>query len=155
MERTLRDASPDERRQAREAQSRPLLARLDVVRHELAARSLPKSPVGDALRYLDHQWLALQRYVADGDLIIDNNNAERQLRTVAVGRNNWLFAGSMDGAHRAALLYSLIQSCRLAGVPPFPYLRDVLVRVATHPHHAIHQLTPKGWAAAFGSTASA
>lgn len=151
-ERAVRDATPEDRRQAREAQSRPLLARLDAVRQDLGARTLPKSPLGDALRYLDRQWLALQRYVADGDLIIDNNNAERQLRTVAVGRNNWLFAGSMAGAHRAALLYSLIQSCRLAGVPPFPYMRDVLMRVASHPHHAIHQLTPKGWTAAFGST---
>ena len=60
-------------------------------------------------------------------------------------RKNWLFAGSLEGAHRAALLYSLIQSCRLIGVAPFPYLRDVLLRVATQPHHLIHQLTPKGW----------
>jgi transposase len=127
----------------------------DLIRHELTAQALPKSPLGEALRYLDRQWLALQRFLEDGDLIIDNNNAERQLRTVAVGRKNWLFAGSMAGAHRAALLYSLIQSCRLAGVPPFGYLRDVLLRVATHPQHAIHQLTPKGWAAAFATRAAA
>ncbi len=87
--------------------------------------------------------------------LLDNNNAERQLRTVAVGRKNWLFAGSMAGAHRAALLYSLTQSCRLASVPPFEYVRDVLRRVATHPHHAIAQLTPKGWAATFGTRAAA
>jgi transposase len=130
-------------------------ARLDATRHELTAHALPKSPLGEALRYLDRQWIALQRFLEDGTLIIDNNNAERQLRTVAVGRRNWLFAGSMAGAHRAALLYSLIQSCRLAGVPPFEYLRDVLPRVATHPHHAVRQLTPKGWAAAFGARAAA
>ncbi len=116
---------------------------------------MPKSPLGEALRYLDRQWLALQRLLDDGELIIDNNNAERQLRTVAVGRKNWLFAGSMAGAHRAALLYSLIQSCRLVGVPPFEYLRDVLLRVATDPHHGIGHLTPKGWAAAFGTRAAA
>ena len=56
---------------------------------------------------------------------------------VAVGRKNWLFAGSMAGAHRAALLYSLVQSCKLVDVPPFAYLKDVLVRVATHPHRDI------------------
>ena len=130
----------------------PLLAQLDTQRRALAAQVLPKSPVGDALRYLDRQWDVLQRYVRDGRLLI-NNNAERQLRTVAVGRKNWLFAGSLEGAHRAALLYSLIQSCRLLNVPPFPYLRDVLLRVATHPQPLIQQLTPKGWLATFGTPA--
>ena len=139
---------------ARQARSVPLLAKLDAVRQPLAAQVLPKAPLGDALRYLDRQWRALQRFTDDGRLLIDNNNAERQLRTVAVGRRNWLFAGSLQGAHRAALLYSLIQSCRLADVAPFPYLRDVLIRVATHPHQLIHQLTPKGWAATFGPTAA-
>lgn len=70
---------------------------------------------------------------------------------MAVGRRNWLFAGSMAGAHRAALLYSLVQSCKLVNVSPFTYLKDVLVRVATHPQSHIHQLTPKGWAQHFGA----
>jgi transposase len=155
VERAAGEASPEERKAIRQRDSGPLLARLDILRHELTAQALPKSPLGEALRYLDRQWLALRRFLEDGDLIIDNNNAERQLRTVAVGRKNWLFAGSMAGAHRAALLYSLIQSCRLAGVPPFEYLRDVLLRVATHPQHGIQQLTPKGWAAAFRARAAA
>jgi transposase len=142
--------APDARRALRQARAVPLLAQLDTQRRALAAQVLPKSPVGEALRYLDRQWGALQRYVTDGRLLIDNNNAERQLRTVAVGRKNWLFAGSLEGAHRAALLYSLLQSCRLIGVPPFPYLRDVLLRVASHPQAQIHQLTPKGWLATFG-----
>lgn len=90
--------------------------------------------------------------MADGQLLIDNNNAERQLRTVAVGRKNWLFAGSFEGARRAALLYSLIQSCRLIGVSPFVYLRDVLLRVASHPHRQLHELTPKGWKTTFGAS---
>jgi hypothetical protein len=78
------------------------------------------------------------------------------LRAVALGRKNWLFAGSLKGLSRAALLYSLAQSCRLVGVDPFAYFRDVLLRVATHPHSSIGQLTPKGWAATFGpSTAAA
>jgi len=72
---------------------------------------------------------------------------------VAVGRKNWLFAGSMAGAHRAAVLYSLIQSCKLAGVEPFAYLRDVLLRVATHPQARIADLTPKAWAKAHGTDA--
>jgi hypothetical protein len=154
VERAVADTSLAERLVRRQADACPLLARLDTLRHELMARTLPKSPLGDALRYLDRQWDALQRYTSDGRLHIDNNNAERQLRTVAVGRKNWLFCATLAGAHRAALMYSLIQSCRLANVPPFPYLRDVLLRVATHPQSQIHQLTPKGWAATFGPTAA-
>ena len=69
---------------------------------------------------------------------------------MAVGRKNWMFAGSMNGAHRAALLYSLVQSCRLAEIDPFAYIRDVLIRVATHPQSRIAELTPKGWLDAFG-----
>jgi len=151
VERDLADGSPDARRTARHERARPILVALDQARQTLAARVLPKSPLGDALRYLDQQWIALQRYVEDGRLIIDNNNAERQLRTVAVGRKNWLFAGSFEGARRAALLYSLMQSCRLVGVSPFVYIRDVLRRVATHPQSRIQELTPKGWQATFGS----
>ena len=116
---------------------------------------MPKSPLGDAVRYLTNQWAALQRFVDDGRLAIDNNRAENQLRVVAVGRKNWLFAGSFEGARRAALLYSLVQSCKLIDVPPFAYLKDVLLRVATHPQRLIDQLTPRGWAATFGPRASA
>ena len=107
------------------------------------------------MRYLTNQWAALQRFVEDGHLAIDNNRAENQLRVVALGRKNWLFAGSLEGARRAALLYSLVQSCSLVDVPPFDYLKDVLLRVATHPQHRIGQLTPKGWAATFGRRAAA
>lgn len=127
----------------------PLLAQLDAERARLAATVLPKSPLGDAVRYLTNQWTALQRFVHDGRVSADNNRAENQLRVVAVGRNNWLFAGSFEGARRAALLYSLAQGCKLAGVSPFAYFKDVLRRLPTHPHRLIDQLTPKGWATAF------
>jgi transposase len=116
--------------------------------HRLLSETvLPKSPLGDAVRYLTNQWAALQRFVQDGRLAIDNNRAENQLRVVAVGRKNWLFAGSFEGAKRTALLYSLIQSCTLIDVPPFDYLKDVLLRVTTHPHQRIGELTPRGLAA--------
>jgi transposase len=81
--------------------------------------------------------------------------AENQLRVVAVGRKNWLFAGSLEGARRAALLYSLVQSCKLVDVPPFHYLKDVLLRVATHPQRLVGQLTPQRWAETFGHRAAA
>ncbi len=133
VERAAAGLDPDMRRARRQDQSVPLLARIDVVRQDLARTVLPKSPLGDAVRDLTNQWTALQRFVDDGRLAIDNKRAENQLRVVAVGRKNWLFVGSLEGAHRAALLYSLVQSCKLVDVPPFEYLKDVLLRIATHP----------------------
>jgi len=147
VERAAADLDADARGALRREQAGPLLARIDTVCQGLARTVLPKSPLGDAVRYLTNQWAALQRYVEDGRLAIDNNRAENQLRVVAVGRKNWLFAGSLEGARRAALLYSLVQSCKLVHVTPFDYLKDVLLRVATHPHARIGELTPKGWAA--------
>ena len=155
VERMAAHVEADARQALRQEQSVPLLARIDAERQGLARTVLPKSPLGDAVRYLTNQWAALQRFVTDGRLGIDNNRAENQLRVVAVGRRNWLFAGSFEGARRAALLYSLVQSCKLVDVAPFPYLKDVLLRVATHPHCHIDQLTPKRWAETFGPQPSA
>ena len=132
----------------------PVLAKIDELRRQLQADVLPKSPLGDALRYLDNQWAPLQRFVEDGRLAIDNNRAENQLRIVAVGRKNWLFAGSLEGARWTAFLYSLVQSCRLVDLDPFLYFRDVLRRLPTHPHRLIAQLTPRGWTETFASATS-
>ena len=149
-ERAAAEMTADTRRVHRQTAAVPLLAKVAAERDQLAATVLPKSPLGEAVRYLTNQWDALQRFVDDGRLAIDNNRAENQLRVVALGRKNWLFAGSFEGARRAALLYSLVQSCTLAGVSPFEYLRDVLLRVATHRHRLIAQLTPQMWAETFG-----
>jgi transposase len=111
VEHAAADLDPQARRTLRQEQAIPLLAKIDAERQALARIVLPKSPLGEAVRYLTNQWAALQRYVEDGRLTIDNNRAENQLRLVAVGRKNWLFAGSFEGARRAALLYS---SCRAA-----------------------------------------
>jgi transposase len=150
VERAVADESADLRGGRRREQSVPILAAIRVERETLAATVLPKSPLGEAVRYLTNQWDALQRFVEDGRFRIDNNGAENQLRGVAIGRKNWLFAGSFEGAQRAALLYSLVQSCMLIDVSPFDYLKDVLLRVATHPHRLIGELTPHGWAVSFG-----
>ena len=155
VERAGAELSADARRGLRVDLSVPLLAKIATERDALARTVLPKSPLGDAVRYLTNQWAALQRFVEDGRLAIDNNRAENQLRGVAVGRKNWLFAGSFEGAKRAALLYSLVQSCALIDVPPFDYVKDVLLRVASHPHHRIAELTPKGWAATVGRRVAA
>jgi len=143
------DLDPEARRTLRQAESVPLLRKIAAERDQLTRVVLPKSPLGGALRYLTNQWAALQRFVEDGRLAIDNNRAENQLRIVAVGRKNWLFAGGFEGARRTALLYSLVQSCKLIDLPPDVYLKDVLLRVATHPQRLIGQLTPQGWSASF------
>jgi transposase len=155
IERVGAELTAEARRDLRQAQSVPLLAKIATERDQLARTVLPKSPLGDAVRYLTNQWAALQRFVDDGRLAIDNNRAENQLRVVALGRKNWLFAGSFEGARRAALLYSLVQSCKLIDVSPDEYLKDVLLRVATHPQRLIGQLTPNGWSTAFRHQAAA
>jgi len=154
-ERASAEYSVDARRAVRQAHALPLLAKIATERDHLTRTVLPKSPLGEALRYLTNQWAALQRFVDDGRLAIDNNRAENQLRVVALGRKNWLFAGSFEGARRAALLYSLVQSCALIDLSPFEYLKDVLLRVATHPQRRVDQLTPRGWAATFRGRAAA
>lgn len=136
---------PPALRALREERSRPILERIREEVELVGRTALPKSALGDALGYVRNQWRALTRFVEDGRLAIDNNAAERALRAVAVGRKNWLFTGSEDGGKRAAVIYSLIGTCKLSGIEPFAYLRDVLERLPTHPASRIAELTPRGW----------
>ena len=149
------ELTAEQRKGLRRERSVSILEEIDRVREELGRTALPKSGLGEALRYLGNQREALGRYVEDGRLKPDNNGAENQLRVVAVGRKNWLFAGSQEGARRAAVLYTLTQGCKLSGVEPFRYFRDVLLRVTTHPASRIDELTPTGWANTFGVPAAA
>lgn len=148
IEAEARGLDHDQRRALRQERAAPLLRELIRLARVLGPSVLPKSPLGEALTYLRNQMRYVAQYIRDGRLEIDNNGAERQLRGVAVGRKNWLFAGSMKGLHRAALLYSLVQSAKLAAVEPWAYLKDVLDRLPTHPHHRLDQLLPQQWAAA-------
>ena len=132
---------------ARQEQSRPILEKIHANLMAWKDQVLPKSPTGKAIKYALGQWTALTRYIEDPLLDIDNNAAERTLRMVAVGRKNWLFAGSEAGAERAAVLYSLIGACKHRGLDPFAYLRDVLARVSTHPVSRIDELLPSHWQA--------
>jgi len=136
------------RRTLRQANARPVLETLRRWLDAQALAVLPKSPVGQAIAYALDQWTALTRYLDDDDLAIDNNAAERALRPVAIGRKNWLFAGSDAGGRCAAIHYSLIATCQRHGVNPFDYLRDVLRRLATHPASRIAELLPPQWKAA-------
>jgi hypothetical protein len=137
--------SPEERLRARRIEAIPLLDRLFEFLLAEKLHALPQSPYGKAIEYALNQWDALKRYTTDGRLSIDNNLAEQALRRVAVGRTNWLFAGSPAGGKRAATLYSLVQSCRLQKIDPFKYLRDVIGRLHSHPMSRIGELTPRGW----------
>ena len=103
---------------------------------------LPKSPLGEAITYAFNQWDALTVYTGDGNLAIDNNASENALRRVALGRRNWLFCGSDQGGHTAAVLFSLLATCQRHKVEPFTYLRDVLTRIAAHPASRLAELLP-------------
>jgi len=104
-----------------------------------------KSELAQAFRYMRARWTALVRCFDDGRLALDNNPAERALRCVAIGRKNYLFAGSDAGGRRAAALYSLIESAKLNGLNPQHYLADVLARIADHPARRIAELLPWNW----------
>ncbi len=105
-----------------------------------------------AIRYVLTRWSALTRYTEDGTIEIDNNAAERALRTVDLGRGNYLFAGSDAGGERAAAMYSLIGSAKLLGLDPERYLREVLTRIADHPVNRVDELLPWNLAAEITDT---
>ena len=136
------------RRALRQERAKPETARLAAVLEHLANDALPKSPLGEAVSYARSLWPSLVRYLDDGRLPIDNNPAEQAIRAVALGRKNWLFAGGDEGGRRAALLYSILATCRSAGVEPFAYLTDVLGRIQRTPSSRVAELTPRRWAAA-------
>ncbi len=142
----------DEKRLAwRQRFSRRRLQRLRRYLDDLSVQVLPKSPLGKAISYTLNNWKALNRYTEAAFLDIDNNLSERQIKQMVIGRKNWLFAGSENGARNAAILFSVVVSCKLGGVDPFAYLRDILARLPSHPANRIHELIPREWKKRFGS----
>lgn len=138
------------RRQVRSRRSRlvweQLCAAADALRVDRA--TLPKSKLGEAVTYLLNQRDAQSAFLADPRLPIHNNDTERDLRHLAVGRSNWMIFGSLRGGDVACRLYSLVLSCKQSGVDPQAYLEDVLGKLATTPMSEIASLTPWGWKAA-------
>lgn len=133
------------RYELRRERSRPILDAIHAWLKLEQPKVLPKSPIGEAIRYALNHWNALIRPLDAGFLEIDNGASERALRPVALGRKNWLFAGSDNGGKTAAVLMSLCATCKALNTEPFAYLRDVLERVSTHPNRRIEELLPDRW----------
>jgi transposase len=142
IESEIRGRPPEERQRERHILSRPLLTSLQQWFKESLTKLSGKSETAAAISYALGRWPALVRYCGDGLLEIDNNAAERALRTVALGRKNYLFAGSDSGGERAAAIYSLLGSAKLNGLDPEAYLTNVFTRIADHPINRIQELLP-------------
>jgi transposase len=135
------------RRALREQRARPLLAEFRDWLAAMAPRATPKSPLGQAIGYAQNRWTALLRYLDDGRLEIDNGEVERLIRLVALGRKNFLFAGSDAGAERAAVAYTILATCRLHELDPWAYVKDVLEKIAGDwPQRELDRLLPDRWA---------
>jgi len=132
----------------RQEKSLPVVTALCQWLEQERPQVLPKSPMGQAVAYALRHWQALTRYLGDGFLDIDNNLAELTLRHIAVGRKNWLFAGSAQGAETAAILFSVTSTCHRHGIDPFAYIHDLLQRLAHDPEPApevLRQWLPDRW----------
>ena len=148
IEAEINGHAPEHRHAVRQERSLPLLAALkDYLTGAFASISRKSSLAGE-IRYSLSRWPALCRFAHDGRLEMTNNAAERAIRPFALGRKNYLFAGSDAGGRRAAILYTLIQTATLNGLDPEAWLRDVLARIADHPINRIDQLLPWNWAGA-------
>jgi transposase len=135
------------RRALREEKAGPLLAELHDWFEAMAPRATPKSPLGKAIGYSQKRWRALTRYLDDGRLEIDNGEVERLIRLVALGRKNYLFAGSDAGAQRAAVAYTVLATCTLHELDPWAYIQDVLQKIAGDwPQRELDRLLPDRWA---------
>jgi transposase len=139
------------RRALRQEKSKPILEDIRAYLEREQPQVLPKSPEGEAIAYTLSNWKALVRYCEDGDLEIDNNGAERSLRGVAVGRKNWMFYGSDEGGRTAAVLTTLIATCKRLHIDPFAYLRDLFQRISDHPQNRLAELLPDQWKAGHAS----
>jgi transposase len=145
VEREVQDLDPDERRRIRQLKARPVADALNKWL-TLQRQKVPDgSATAKAIDYSLNRWAALARYLDDGHLPADNNWAENQIRPIAIGRNNWLFAGSLRAGKRAAAVMSLVHSARLNGHEPYAYLKDVLERLPTQPASRVQELLPHRW----------
>ena len=150
IEAELREQKADAalRLATRQKESRPVLAKIEKDLRAAAAQYLPKSLTGRAISYALDQWERLQVYTRHGYMEIDNNLVENAIRPTAVGKKNWLFFGNKEAGQTSAILYSLLESCRMLGINPQDYLLDVLPRLPTMTNQTAKLYTPAKWLAA-------
>jgi transposase len=142
IEDTIRGRPPDERRCVRAERTRPLMVDMKAWLEAILPKLSGKSDLAKAIRYTLNRWDGLAYFLDDGRIEIDNTAAERSIRPLALGRKNYLFAGSDVGGERAAAIYSLIETCRLNGIDPEAYLRGVIACIADHPINRVAELLP-------------
>ena len=147
LEKLLAPVEPAVRLAHRQAAAQPIVDRLFVRLGELRPAVLPQSLLGKAITYAKNQEVPLRRYLTDGRLQIDNNLVENTLRPLALGRRNWLFAGSESGGHAAAVILSLSCSCKAMGHNPWVYFTDLLTKLPTQPADRLRELLPGYWTA--------
>lgn len=145
IEAQVKDLSAAERALLRGQRAEPILDRFKIWLEETLAKSPPRSALAKAIAYTLNRWRALVRYLDDGMLNIDNNPVERTIRGIAIGRRNWLFAGSENGGRRAALIYSLVETAKLNKLEPHRYLVDVLTRLPSCKSKELDSLLPSNW----------
>ncbi|WP_141396439.1 IS66 family transposase [Polaromonas sp. AET17H-212] len=152
IEREVRELDAAHRKRIRQERARPVADAM----HLWLAEQRKKVPEGSAtIKAIDYslgRWQALTRYIDDGELPADNNWVENQIRPIAIGRSNWLFAGSLRAGKRAAAVMSLVHSARLNGHDPYAYLKDILERLPTQPASRVQELLPHRWQAPLSTT---
>jgi transposase len=147
IEREINGQAPHDRRDVRQALSKPIVEKLHAYLQEKRLAFSRTHDLHKAMGYMLKRWAAFTLFLEDGRVCLSNNAAERALRGIALGRKSWLFCGSDRGGQRAAAMYSLIVTCKMNEVDPHAWLCDVLTRIATHPAHRIDELLPWNWKA--------
>lgn len=145
IEEEVASATPEERRRLRQRKSKRVAAALNKWLLAQRQRVPQGSATAKAIDYSLKRWQALTHYIGDGDVPISNNWVENQIRPIALGRSNWLFAGSLRAGKRAAAIMSLVHSAKMNGLDPYAYLKDVLERLPTQPASKVEELLPQRW----------
>jgi transposase len=145
IERSMASSPRKKKREIRQEQSKPIVEAFFAWCEAERERVLDESPVADAIRYATNQKVALMRFLDDGGLPMHNNSSELNLRRQVVGRRNWLFCGSDDGAEVNTIFVSLLASCRMHRIEPLGYMRDLLCLLPSWPKHRVLELAPAYW----------